>query len=252
MRKRTVGLVVGLVLCVPVLAESAMAPHFDEGVKLLKQLEYARAIKAFEKALDWPGNTAAERATIHLQVGVAHSNLNDYDAAEASFKKALTEDRTIKLPAHTSPKIQAVFEKVQAELPAAKPVVTPTPTPPVKPEPPPLPPPVTPRSRVNWPAWITLGAAVATGGAGLAMGLLNRSEKSKAQDTSVPYNEALSHADNASSHALAANILFGVAGAAAVTSGVLFYLGYRKEQARVSAALVPTSSGVMVQLELRR
>jgi len=266
MRIGLVGLALGaMLLGLPTQGWSAQDPSFVEGTKLLKQLEYVRAIQAFEKALAAPGSTAAQRAESHLQIGIARSGLTEYDAAEASFKRALTEDRTVTLPPHTSPKIKALFEKVRAELP---PPTTPAPTTAA----PVLPPSTSPiadesdteedltkgprRSSTNWPAWIALGAGVAAGGVGLAMGLMNRSEKSKAEDSSLYYSEAQDHADSAASYGLAANVLFGLAGAAVVTSGVLFYLGHRKQKqdtdTDMSAAVVPTPSGVVLQLGFRR
>lgn len=267
MRIGLAGLGLGVVLLgLPSPGWSARDPDFVEGTKLLKQLEYVRAIQAFERALDAPGNTPARRAEIHLQIGIARSGLTEYDAAEVSFKRALTEDRTADLPPGTSPKIKALFERVRAELPPPPPPTAPTPTAaPVS-----APPSTSPidddtdteedlakgtrRSSTNWPAWIALGAGVAAGGVGLAMGLMNRSEKSKAEDASLYYSEAQGHADSAASYGLAANVLFGLAGAAVVTSGILFYLGQRKktQDGDTSAAVVPTPSGVLLQLGWRR
>ena len=92
---------------------------------------------------------------------------------------------------------------------------------------------------------------MAAASAGLALGVTSQAEKHSAEDKSISYDEAQHHADAASSRALGANILFGVAGAAAVTTGVLFYLGWRRHRA-VSATVVPSVSGAMVRLELRR
>ena len=240
-------------------ASSRTGPHFDIGLSLLKRFEYAEAIKAFEKALDWPGNTRKERATIQLYIGVAQSNVTDYDAAEASFKRALTLDPSVELPKHTSPKITALLERVRAELRPAKAVAPPpprvAPTPASTPATDPVEQPrETQRSAVNWPAWITLGGAVAAGATGLALGLASRSAWSSAEDKKVPYEEAVQHADDASSRAIGADIMFGLAGAAAIASGVLFYLGsWRKHPDReVSAAVVPTPSGAVVQIGVRR
>ena len=43
----------------------------------------------------------------------------------------------------------------------------------------------------------------------------------------------------------------GVGGAALITSGVLFYLGWDTEE-EVSASITPTGSGMMLQVGLRR
>jgi len=235
-------------------------PHFDEGVRLLKQFDYEGALKAFKEALDWPGNTGKDRAQIHLHIGIVQCEQDDYTAAEASFKRALESDPAAQLPPRTSPKIRAVFEKVQVESkPAEKPALPRRPDP----EPATVPVETPPKSDdvsdaepvvsrpVRWPAWLVLGVAVAAGGAGAAMGALHLSEKSKAEDPKLPWSEAEDHADRSGSYGLTSTILLAAAGAAAVTSGVLFYFAYRK-RSPATAALVPTPSGVVVQLEVRR
>jgi tetratricopeptide (TPR) repeat protein len=267
MLRKTAGLIVIGAVCLQAPAAwSKTGPHFEVGVEMLKQFEYKRALEAFQKALEWPGNTSKEWALIQVYIGIAQSNLGDYTAAEKSFKEAQTIDPNVEPPKLTSPKIRAVFEKVKAESRATPTQRVPRRAPaPVKE---PKPASTSPLggdeeideeedeqpSTVNWPAWLTLGAAVVAGGVGAAMGGLNLSEKSKAEDTKLPYNEAQDHADKASSYGVAANILMITAGAAAVTSGILFYLGYKrkKEQEGAQATIVPTGSGVMVQLELWR
>lgn len=239
------------------LALAKTGPHFEEGLKQLERMEYDEALASFERALSWPGNTGQDRARIQLQIGIAQSNLGKYDAAEQSFKRALAEDPEVALPSLTSPKIRALFERVRAEARAQTPASPPTPAEPPPPEPATEDAPEVEDkpSRVNWPAWITLGVAVAAGGTGLAMGLLYRSEKEQAEDLSTRYDAAVEHADRANSRGLAAAILFGAAGAAAVTSAVLFYLGWKKKDdtgATTSAMVVPTRSGALLQLEVRR
>jgi len=96
---------------------------------------------------------------------------------------------------------------------------------------------------VNWPAWVTLSLAVATGATGLGLGLSARSENDAAGDLKLTYSQAQEHHDAAASRALGANICFGVAGALAITSGVLFYVGRKSEKATTSAAVVPLPQG---------
>jgi tetratricopeptide (TPR) repeat protein len=262
---------IGAVCLQAPVAWSKTGPHFEVGVEMLKQFEYEKAKESFEKALEWPGNTSKERALILVYIGIAQSNMGDFPEAEKSFRRAQTTDPDVEPPKLTSPKIRAIFEKVKAESRA-------TPAPKAHrrasaPAPKPAPAPATRTpgvdgvdedemdeeeddqpSTVNWPAWLTFGAAVVAGGVGAAMGGLNLSEKSKAENTKIPYNEAQDHADKASTYGVAANILLITAGAAAVTSGILFYLGYKKkkEQEGAQATVVPTGSGVMLQVELWR
>jgi tetratricopeptide (TPR) repeat protein len=252
-----VALVAGLVFMQAPAAWAGTGPHFAEGLRLLKQFDYDGAAKAFREALDWPGNTRQDRAKVLIHLGIAQSNQTDYDAAEASFKKALAADPQVVLPQRTSPKIRALFEKVQLEAKEAPrpPPVVPQPEPPPATSPRPDEGGEEPAARpysAKWPAWLTLGLAVAAGGAGAAMGALNLSEKSKAQDKALPFAEAQQHADRAASRGLAANVLLGVAGAAAVASGVLFYFGYRKHERSTSATIAPSGSGLMVQFEVHR
>lgn len=235
-----------LALCAPRPAEPRTGPHFEQGVQQLKQLEYDEALKSFERAGAWPGNTARDRASILVHVGIAQSSLGDHAAAEKSFKEALALDRGVPLPDFTSPKIQALFERVQEET-TPQPTVKPEPAPEAGPPPmlPKPPPPAEEPTRSRWPAWVALGAGVAAGGAGLAMALLYRSEKDKAEDLSTRYPEARDHADRANAYRIAAPVLFAAAGAALTTSAVLFYLGRKKE--RASAAILPVPSGVVLQ-----
>jgi hypothetical protein len=231
-------------------------PHLAKGIKLIQQLEYKKAERSLKKAHSWTRNTANDRALIHLHLGILKFNQRKEVAARSRFKQALAEDSNVKLPEMVSPKILSLFEQVRASLKPPKATPAPTPPPPTQD----LAPPVDddddeearPRSwYANWPAWTVLGVGVAAGVAGIALGVSSRSEKDIAEDTSIPYDVAMEHGDRSSSRALAANILFAAAGAAAITSGVLFYLGHGKQE-QTTAAVVPTSGGLVVQLEIRR
>ncbi len=232
-------------------------PHLARGIKLIQQLEYNKADRSLKKAHSWAGNTANDRALIHLHLGILKFNQRNEAAARSRFKQALAEDSKVKLPDMVSPKIQSLFEQVRASHtpprstlpPPATTTPTQDPAPPVDDEDDEE---ARPRSwYANWPAWTVLGVGVAAGVAGIAVGVSSRSEKDIAEDTSIPYHIAMEHSDRSSSRALAANILFAAAGAAAITSGVLFYLGHRKQE-QTAAAVIPTSGGLMVQLEIRR
>jgi hypothetical protein len=83
------------------------------------------------------------------------------------------------------------------------------------------------------------------------MAVMWRSEKSSAEDKSVGFDEAQRHADAASTRGIVSGVMFGVVGAAAVTSGLLFYFGARRHR-NVSATIVPSRAGAFLQLEVRR
>jgi len=77
-------------------------------------------------------------------------------------------------------------------------------------------------------AWSVAGAGVAALGAGVAFGVISSNANSAAQDAQFQ-REAWLERDKAKKNALTANILYGVGGAAVLTSVVLFYLEHRNE-----------------------
>lgn len=261
------GLLLGILLLPLQPARAEERPHLQRGIRLLGEMEDARALEAFQKALARPGNTANDRALIYFYIGVAHSNRFNEPAAEAHFRKALAEEAAFKPPEMTAPKIKTRFEQIRAAFLAEKArqeeqiqreeKKRPTKAQKMEPEigrkqavvvAAPVPARDTEEGSINWPAWITLGGAVAAGVAGTVMAVQFSEENDKAADMKLRYPEAMAHHDRAESRGLAANILFAVAGAAAITSGVLFYLKWRKRES-ATASVVPLRSGAMVHLE---
>jgi len=113
----------------------------------------------------------------------------------------------------------ASTQTVAADLDAEPP---PPPPPPVAAVPPPPPPPATPpppppEPRSKLPAYITGGLAVAAAGVGTVFGIMALSDKSD-----FDKNPTTSKADNGDTHALIADMSFGVALTFGVTSAVLF------------------------------
>lgn len=226
-------------------------PHMARGIQLLDQAEDEQALKQFEQALKWPGGRRAHRATIHIYLGITQLNLANDTAAAAHFREALKLDAKVRLPGGVSPKIERFMARIRSEQPAqpVRPKPAPAPSPVVRP----VTPVVSRRDRPSplgyWPAWAALGVGVAAGGAGLALGLLAGKKADEANDLGLPTSEAESTHDTAGKMALSANILFGVAGAAAIASGVLFYVGSRDRDDRGPVAgLVPMEGGALLQL----
>jgi hypothetical protein len=100
--------------------------------------------------------------------------------------------------------------------------------------------------RRAWGAWATLGVAVAAAGTGLALRLVARSEDERANDLALTYDEAMGHYDRARSQTIAADVLLGVAAAAAVVSGVLLYRYARGGRGQAPRVVV-RSSGLGVR-----
>ncbi len=113
----------------------------------------------------------------------------------------------------------ASTQTVTADL-DPEPPPAPPPPPPVAaapPPPPPAPPPPPPEPRSKVPAYVTGGLAIVAAGVGTAFGIMALSDKSD-----FDKNPTTQTADNGDTHALIADMSFGVALTFGVTSAVLF------------------------------
>lgn len=131
----------------------------------------------------------------------------------------------------------ASTQSVSADLDAEPPPPPPTPPPPVATAPPttaPPPPPAEPRSLV--PALVTGGLAVVAAGVGTVFGVLALNDKSNFDN--IP---TTSKADDGDTHALIADMAFGVALTFGVTSAVLFFT--KDEQPASPPAATASSAG---------
>jgi hypothetical protein len=102
-----------------------------------------------------------------------------------------------------------------------------------------------------WLGWSVLGVGVATLGGATAFGIISNGAESDARNAGTQV-EAWQHRDKAEKNALVANILFGVGGAAVITSVVLLYLEYRQERSErkraLDLAVIPTPGGAAFSL----
>jgi hypothetical protein len=246
----------------PAVAAGRTNPNLKEGIQLLSQAEDEKALLQFRKALKRPKNLRSTRAKIHMYLGITYLNLLKEPKAERHFRKALRLRRALKLPPGVSPKITGMVDRLRRELKDAPPPKKRTRVrrraarrrTAARLQPRPITP-VVQRSDgtsggVYWPAFVALGVAVAAGGTGLALGLVAKGKADEAHDLATPSGPAQESYDTAERMALTANILYGVAGAAAIASGVLFYWGSRQgKQRRVSSVgVAPTAGGALVQV----
>jgi hypothetical protein len=211
-------------------------PHLKKAIALSADQEHSQAYLELQRALMWPNNTTRQRARILLQLGITQGNLLDNAGAEASFLRALQLDSKLVLPADGSPKIESVFKKAQQIAPKPKATIekpkAQSAKPKAKSEKPKastlekqtqLPPAIkVVRREITWPAWLAAGGAVAAAGVGAAFAALSKSDTDASEDLTKGYAEAKDVHDSAKTKATVANIMFGVAGAFAATSLVLF------------------------------
>jgi hypothetical protein len=128
---------------------------------------------------------------------------------------------------------QSVSADLDPEPPPPPPPVAAMPPPP--PPAPPPPPPPEPRSKL--PAYITGGLAVAAAGVGTVFGIMALGDKSD-----FDKNPTTSKADNGDTHALIADMSFGVALTFGVTSAVLFLTKDEAPPATTSSTARPLTA----------
>jgi tetratricopeptide (TPR) repeat protein len=254
-------------------AQARGNPQLAKGKRLLERAEDDKALKAFKRALKWRKNRRSDKVTIHLYLGITYFNLIRKKQARVSFRRALKLNPKAQLPVDVSPKIQELWSEVSAELKPPKPTPDPGRGAGQGGEGDPegqggegdpegqgdenRPPPVSPSTSMGemrssgksfWPAWTLLGVGLAAGGTGVALGLLAKDRAADANDLHVPHDEAQARHDSASNMALTANILFGVAGAAAIASGILFYVFATRSETPPAVSVAPLDGGAFVQV----
>lgn len=90
-----------------------------------------------------------------------------------------------------------------------------------------------------WLGWTAAGAAVASLGTAIVFGIVSNGSVSDAEKDDITQVQAWKLRDEAQRNATMANIFFAVSGAAAIASGVLFYLEFRKERSERARDVPP-------------
>ena len=123
----------------------------------------------------------------------------------------------------------------------------PPPPPPVAvvpPPPPPQPPPQPSEPRSQVPAYVTGGLAIVAAGVGTVFGIMALSDKSQ-----FDKNPTTQTADNGDTHALIADMSFGVALTFGVTSAVLFLT---RDEAPAASSLPPKTTTAKAEADAKR
>jgi tetratricopeptide (TPR) repeat protein len=221
--------------------EPASNPYLVQARVLYQGLYYEKALARLNRALKWKQTGDAERAEIHLLRGLCHAQLGAAVRARSDWEQALSIDPKLALPPMTSPKIRADFEKIRERLappvepppPLVEPPapVMPVPAPrvteppiaePLVPAPPPAAAPaVKGKNHVPW--LIAGGAAAAVAGAG-GFFAYRSSANAKAAYDSHWASDAAALGNQAHRDANTANVLYGIAGAAAAAGVALYFV----------------------------
>jgi len=215
-------------------AKADFASLLAGAVRLYEDLEYEQALKQLGRAKAVARGPEQE-ATVALYEGIMLGELGQRDQALAAFRTGLYLQPEAKLPAKVSPKLERDFEEVRQgvlrDLGIAQAPPPPQPPPPVSDRP--AQPDLTPRvEAAPPPAYVPsaaqpqesrslvlplalLSTSVVAGAVGGGIGVTSQGSLTSARRADFQ-TERITHLKEAQGQALAANIMFGVAGAAAV------------------------------------
>jgi tetratricopeptide (TPR) repeat protein len=129
-----------LVLLAVLTAQSPLPDDaaFNEGLRLLEDFEYEKAIFRFREAVRDESKTPKQKAICHIYIGLTLAELREDDAAGEAFDDAIRNDPLVTLPPDASPKVKDLLEGARrrmAEEAAAAPTPDPSPDPAPNPEP---------------------------------------------------------------------------------------------------------------------
>ena len=249
-------------LVVPLLMAMSMTAHADDTL-LRRALErYADAdfqgsIQLLLQAVQGTRDPK-QLGRIHLHMGVNHEVLGDAGKAVQSFKTALSHDPVLELdPKQFRTSAVVLFKKAKlamelrvsppapSTMPASSPAATPSAPALAQTQPASAPALAQTQPRAAFPeksvvkaadvptsrgriwTWIAVGGALAAAAAGIGLGVAARWDhdewdRVRREGTDRERWDAL--AQSGTRKELAANVLFGVAGALAVASAVLYFL----------------------------
>jgi tetratricopeptide (TPR) repeat protein len=243
----TIGSGLLLILLFASLPARAENPFLQQAVNAYENFEFEKALRILQLADKHSGSTEADRAQVYLYLGLTRYTLGDKRQAEKEFAKALKLDYKIRIPADTSPKIVACFDKVKKSIPPPVPkkkkvvqikkkkpdrrkVITTTTT-------------VTPPAPRRLWTWIVGGVGGAALIAAGTFGYLASEAKSDF-DKERWADKADELKATVESRSLTANILFGIGGAAMVGAVVLFFVeGSGSDSATSGIYVYPTPLG---------
>jgi hypothetical protein len=250
MRSRTASPTAVLALLViwlapgPVNAASKASVYLGQAKVSFQGLDYEKCVQRLNRA-SRNRLSRHEQAEIELYNGLCKFHLGARDAAESHFRAALALEPALDLPAGSSPRVLSIFESSKPRPKTAtlegdgRPPPAPDPLPaatrdaPLKATLEPRPPPEQPSivqaaptpSRFPVVAGSLGAAAVLAAGAATWFGLSAQANAARFNDPNTFQADADLLGPQAEGQARTANLLFGVAGAAAVAATIALLTG---------------------------
>lgn len=110
-------------------------PAFNEGLRLLEDFEYEKAIFRFREAARDEAKTDKQRAICLVYVGLTLAELREERGAADAFEDAVRADPFVTLPADASPKVKEMLDAARRRVADEK-AAQPAEDPPADPYPP--------------------------------------------------------------------------------------------------------------------
>ena len=194
-------------------------------VKLLENFEDERAAASFKALLRRsPPKSVATLA--HLYLALIALNATDIERAQGEFESAVRTDVLVELPPGQSPKAQVLLAEARRHLAAGPPPGSTSPAAPAAVAA------TTETAPSHLPAYVVGGVGVAALAVGGVFGFLQQ-QAGNAQHNDPQLAASLNDGQAYAQDGLAADVLFGVGGAALVTAIILFVTeGSAKDPAR--------------------
>ncbi len=187
-------------------------------VALYEELEYERALQKLAQARTL-AKTREDQVAVSLLEGIVLADLGRPDDSSAAFQAALAQDPDAELPVAVSPKVVREFESLREQARQAR-AAQPEPEPAYLPnkalaEPAKSPPSVVP--------WVLGGVALAVAGTGGVFGIQSSQHLGDARRAEFQ-DQTIGSLERAEGSARVANVLFAVAGTAAVSAVVSWFV----------------------------
>lgn len=209
-------------------------PFLAEAKAQYAALDFERCLERLDQASKKWTSTPRELFEIEVYQGLARFNLGQVDQAREHFRVAQRIDAAGELPAYTSPKAIDLWLEVKQSLVEPPPAFPDTDLPPLdtpkKTELTPTPKdaaPLDPRPRIEWkrhagPIALAIVAAAALA-VGLGLGVHAKGLERQA-NAALYESDFFSLGNAARGNAVGANVSFGVAAAAAISAGILWWV----------------------------
>jgi tetratricopeptide (TPR) repeat protein len=207
----------------------AVNPYVGQAKVFYQGLDYEKCLQRLESAAKRQ-STPEEEVDIELYNGLCKYNLGQTEAATEHFWLALQIDPNAHLP-YTSPKVQKLFEALQAKAQARlgvtksppQPAAALTPAPASAAAAPPTAESASPKARPLVPTLILGGLAAGALGVGVYFGVSSKSYESSA-NLAMFVSDADRAATASRQQALIANVSYAVAGSVALIALLVFLL----------------------------